>query len=105
MINADVISGMKDGVLLVNLARGAVTDEDAVAQAVLSGKIGGFATDVYSVEPFGVDHPMYSLREHPHVCMTPHMAWGALEARQRCINEMAENIRHFACGQTRNRIV
>ena len=105
MINADAIAKMKDGVLLVNLARGAVTDENAVAQAVLSGKIGGFATDVYSVEPFGEEHPMYSLRKHPHVCMTPHMAWGAVEARQRCIHEMAGNISAFVQGDIRNRVV
>lgn len=105
LINAETIAKMKDGVILVNLARGAVTDEAAVADAVMSGKIGGFATDVYSVEPFGTDHPMYALREHPNVCMTPHMAWGALEARQRCINEMANNILTFAKGERRNRVV
>lgn len=105
LIDADRIASMKDGVILVNVARGAVTDESAIADAVLNGKIGGFATDVYSVEPFGTDHPMYALREHPGVCMTPHMAWGAVEARQRCINEMAENIRAFERGDIRNRVV
>lgn len=105
MINSELIQSMKDGVILVNVARGAVTDENAIVQNVLSGKIGGFGTDVYSVEPFGADHPMYSLREHPNVCMTPHLAWGALEARQRCIDEMAKNIRSFIeCG-SQNRIV
>lgn len=105
MINENRIKGMKDGVIIVNVARGAVTDEAAVAKAILSGKIGGFATDVYSEEPFSASHPFYPLREHPNVCMTPHMAWGALEARQRCINEMAENIRNFECGGSRNRVV
>lgn len=105
MFNSELIQSMKDGVILVNVARGAVTDENAIVQNVLSGKIGGFGTDVYSVEPFGADHPMYSLREHPNVCMTPHLAWGALEARQRCIDEMAKNIRSFIeCG-SQNRIV
>ena len=105
MINSELIQSMTDGVILVNVARGAVTDENAIVQNVLSGKIGGFGTDVYSVEPFGADHPMYSLREHPNVCMTPHLAWGALEARQRCIDEMAKNIRSFIeCG-SQNRIV
>lgn len=105
MIDADMISRMKDGVLIVNTARGAVTDESAVAEAILAGKIGGFATDVYSMEPFGPDHPMHALRNHPNVCMTPHMAWGALEARQRCIHEMAENIKAFENGIARNQIV
>ena len=105
LINADRIADMKDGVILVNLARGAVTDESAVADAVIRGKIGGFATDVYSVEPFGKDHPMYALRAHPNVIMTPHMAWGAVEARQRCINEMAKNIHAFKKGEQRFRVV
>ena len=105
LINSKTIQSMKDGVLIVNTARGAVMDESAVADAILTGKIGGFATDVYSAEPFGADHPMYALRSHPNVCMTPHMAWGALEARQRCIHEMAENIKAFQAGEARNRIV
>ena len=105
MIGADMISRIKNGVLIVNTARGAVTDESAVAEAILAGKIGGFATDVYSMEPFGPDHPMHALRNHPNVCMTPHMAWGALEARQRCIHEMAENIKAFENGIARNQIV
>ena len=75
LINESKIAIMKDGVLIVNVARGAVTDEAAIAKGILSGKIGGFATDVYSEEPFTKNHPFYSLREHPNVCMTPHMAW------------------------------
>lgn len=104
MIGAEQIAAMKDGVILVNMARGAVTDESAIANAVLSGKIGGFGADVFSVEPFGEDHPFYALRNHPHVLLTPHMSWGAIEARKRCLNEMILNIRAFFGGRIRNRV-
>ena len=63
LINEERISKMRDGVILVNVARGAVTDERAVADAVKSEKIGGFACDVYSVEPFGVSHPFYEIKD------------------------------------------
>ena len=99
------IALMKDGVILVNVARGAVTDEQAVADAVLSGKIGGFGCDVYTTEPFGEHHPFQALLDHPSVCLTPHMAWGAAQARQRCMDEIGENIRSFLQGEQRSRVV
>ncbi len=105
IISAERISCMKDGVILVNAARGAVTDEQAVADAVISGKIGGLGCDVYSDEPMNKSHPFYALRDHPSVCLTPHMAWGAVEARQRCIDEIGKNILSFTRGETRSRIV
>ena len=104
LISRARIAEMKPGVILVNTARGAVLDEAAVVDAVREGKIGGFGTDVYSAEPLPAAHPLYALRTHPNVCLTPHMAWGAREARQRCINEIAENIRDFQCGGRRCRV-
>lgn len=105
MISREIISLMKDGVILVNVARGKVTDEQAVADAVLSGKIGFLGCDVYSAEPMTKDHPYYSIKHLENVCLTPHMAWGAYEARNRCICEIAKNIEAFAEGNKRNRVV
>ncbi len=105
MIGEKEIAMMKDGVFLVNVARGAVTDEAAVASAVESGKIGFFGCDVYSAEPMPKDNPLYRIRNRKNVCLTPHMAWGAYESRMRCMNEICENIRVFFNGGTRNRIV
>lgn len=104
IINEERLDKMKSDAILINVARGAVVDEDAVAQAVLNGKIGGFGVDVYSVEPMPADHPYQALRGLDNVCMTPHMAWGAYEARVRCVNEVAENIRAFNRGEKRNRV-
>ncbi len=104
LIDSKRISMMRDGVILVNVARGAVTDEYAVAEAVKSGKIGGFACDVYSTEPFSEEHPFYSLRNESNVIMTPHMAWGAREARLRLCNEVKKNIISYFDGEIRNRV-
>ena len=105
MISAERIERMKQGVILVNVARGAVTDEEALVRGVESGKIGGLGVDVYSKEPFPEDHPFARILGRENVCLTPHMAWGSAEARNRCVAEMAENARVFFEGGSRNRIV
>jgi len=105
IINKAAIEKMKDKVVLVNEARGAVTDENAVSEAVLSGKIGAFGCDVYSVEPMEENHPFNKIKDLENVCLTPHMAWGAIDSRQRCINEISENIKDFIKGGNKNRIV
>ena len=104
LIGEREISMMKDGVILVNMARGAVTDEAAVAEAVEAGKIGGLGCDVYSVEPFSESHPYYAIRDRENVLLTPHMSWGAYEARARCLSEMILNMQAFFAGETRNRV-
>jgi glycerate dehydrogenase len=104
LIGAAEIASMKDGVILVNMARGAVTDEAAVAAAVESGKIGGLGCDVFSIEPFPESHPYYAIRQRDNVLLTPHMSWGAYEARARCLDEMILNMRAFFAGEMRNRV-
>ncbi len=105
LINEQRLSLMKEGAILINVARGAVTDEEAVTKAVESGKLGGLGVDVYSVEPFGTDHPFSRLLERDNVCFTPHMAWGAAQSRRRCLSVICDNIRSFNNGNTLNRIV
>ena len=104
LINKERISKMKQGAVYINVARGKVNDEDAVAEAVLSGKL--FAgIDVYSTEPFPTDHPYTKLLNCKNACLTPHMAWAAYEARVRCLDEIVENIKTFYNGGIRNRVV
>ena len=104
IVSAELLSCMKPDAILINVARGAVTDEAALAEAVHSGRIGGLGVDVYSVEPFPADHPFQALRGLDNVCLTPHMAWGAFEARNRCLAEVAQNIAAFGRGERRNRV-
>ena len=105
LINEQRLSQMKDGVVLVNVARGAVFDEEAVTNAVLNGKIGGLGVDVYSTEPMQKDSPYQKLLGRDDVIFTPHMAWGAIDARQRCIDEIEANTQSFTEGRSRSRIV
>ena len=104
LISSERIAAMKEGVILVNVARGAVVDENAVANAFKSGKLGGFGCDVYSAEPFGKDHPYYEIKDMDNVILTPHMAWGSYESRLRLCNEVKENIIAFFKGDIKNRI-
>jgi lactate dehydrogenase-like 2-hydroxyacid dehydrogenase len=105
MISRERIEKMKPGAILINVARGAVCDEEALAEAIESGKLGGLGVDVYSAEPFLKDHPFYRILGRENVCLTPHMAWGAQEARNRCVREIGKNISAFFEGGIRNRIV
>lgn len=105
MISREHIAKMKKGAIVINVARGAVADEEALAEAIESGKLGGLGIDVYSAEPFAKDHPYTRLLGRENVCLTPHMAWGAYEARNRCICEIGKNIAAFLVGEKRNRIV
>ncbi len=104
IISAEIISEMKNSAIVINAARGAVTDEAALAAAIANGKLGGFATDVYSEEPLSASSPYISIMDMPNVLFTPHMAWGAYEARVRCMEEIEKNIYAFLKGRKRNRV-
>ncbi len=104
MINPERIETMKQGAIVVNTARGAVCDEKALADAAKKGKI-LLGCDVYSVEPFGEEHPFFEIRDLPNVLLTPHMAWGAFESRTRCVKIISENIKRFFEGIPQNNIV
>lgn len=88
LIGAREISLMKDGVLLVNCARGAVAEEDAVLRALEAGKIAGVAFDVFEHEPPG-PHPLLS---HPRSVFTPHLGAATLDSRVRVAVHIAESI-------------
>lgn len=98
------IALMKRDAILINVARGAVVDEAALARAICEKRLGGIGIDVYSAEPMPEQHPFYAIREYENVLLTPHMAWGAIEARERCVSEVAENIRAYLAGERRNRL-
>ena len=102
IFSREKIALMKPNALFINVARGAVTDEPALAEAVRNKQLGGLGVDVYSLEPFPENHPFYGIRKENCVCMTPHLAWGAVEARERCILEIVKNIRAFQEGKPRN---
>jgi len=98
------IAMMKQTAIVINVSRGAVTDEAALAEAVQNHRIGGLGADVYSVEPMPADHPFQAIKALPNVSLTPHMAWGGYETRVRLLFEVEQNIAAFLQGERRNRI-
>jgi len=95
---------MKPDALLINAARGALVDGAALAAALRAGRLGGAGVDVLPQEPPPVGEPLLD-PNIPNLILTPHVAWAAQEARQRCINEMTANIKDFAAGGRRSRVV
>ena len=104
IINKDRLALMKSSVVLVNEARGAVIDEEAVADALIEGRLGGFGSDVYTTEPPGKSHPFSKIIGLENCYLTPHAAWGSYESRARCISIIAENIRSCFSGKIKNRV-
>ena len=99
MIDASAIAKMKDGAILLNTARGALLDEQAVADALKSGKLRGYGADVVITEPIPADSPLLGL---PNCILTPHIAWAPLESRQRIFDATVANIKAFLEGNPQN---
>lgn len=101
LIGAASIDKMKDGVILINTARGPVVDEAALAQALKAGKVYAAGIDVISQEPMRKDNPLFGIE---NCVITPHIAWAPLEARQRLMGIAAANIRAFLAGTPINKV-
>ena len=99
MIDAGALAQMKDGAILLNTARGGLLDEQAVADALRSGKLLAAGMDVVSAEPIHADNPLLTA---PNCFLTPHIAWAPLETRRRLQTISAENLRAFLAGKPQN---
>jgi glycerate dehydrogenase len=106
LVNAAFLHQLKRGALLINTGRGPLLDETAVVQALASGQLGGLGIDVLSKEPPAAHHPFldHSQPWAARVVVTPHIAWGTVEARTRLISEVTANVAAFGTGAFRNRV-
>jgi glycerate dehydrogenase len=101
---AEQFRRMKPHALLINTARGALIDEDALVEALVAGEIGGAGLDVLPTEPPEIDHVLIA-SEIPNLIVTPHVAWAALEARQRAMEQVVGNVESFLGDGRLRRIV
>jgi glycerate dehydrogenase len=103
LIGARELALMKPDALLINTARGGLIDGQALAAALRAGRLGGAGIDVLPQEPPVDGDPLLD-PDIPNLLITPHIAWAAREARQRCIDEIAANVQDFLDGGRRARV-
>ena len=99
IVNRETIARMKDGVIIINNSRGQLVVEQDLADALNSGKVAAAGLDVASTEPIRPDNPLLTAK---NCIITPHMSWGAKEARQRIMDCTAANVRAFLAGAPQN---
>ena len=95
LVNAEALAKMKPGAILLNTARGALVDEEAVAAALHSGQLGFYGADAFVTEPLPQESP---LRAEPHAILTPHIAWTTREALQNLMDITTRNLRTWLEG-------
>lgn len=93
LIGKEQLALMKRSAYLINMGRGAIVVEEELAAAVDAGVIAGAGIDVFVIEPIPEDHPYLLMRHPERMRLAPHVAWASLEARQRLVGIMADNIR------------
>ena len=99
LINADTLSKMKRGAILINTGRGQLVNEADVAQALRDGQLSAYGADVMCQEPPTADNPLLSC---PNAYLTPHIAWASFEARQRLLEIAINNVSAFIAGTPQN---
>ena len=99
LINADTLSKMKRGAILINTGRGQLVNEADVAQALRDGQLSAYGADVMCQEPPTADNPLLSC---PNAYLTPHIAWASFEARQRLLEIAINNVAAFIAGTPQN---
>lgn len=102
LFNEDALRQMKDSAYLINVGRGGIIDEEALVKVLNEGHLAGVGLDVFEHEPLLEDDVIYQIKDMNKVILTPHVAWGSIEARQRCVDEVYENILAHLKGEDRN---
>ena len=101
-INRESIAQMRDGVIIINNARGGLIEENDLAEALNSGKVYAAAVDVASSEPINPDNPLLKAK---NIFITPHISWAAKETRERLMQMAADNLKAYFNGKDLNRVV
>lgn len=99
LICRETLAKMKPSAVIINTARGGVIEEEALCEALNEGKIAGAGIDVLDVEPMRQNHPYLQAK---NCYITPHVAWACVEARERLVRLVAENLKGFRDGNIIN---
>ena len=102
MMNKEAFNKCKDGAFFINTSRGGTVDEDALFDALCTGKLSGAAVDVLRSEP---QTEKSQLEKAPNIIITPHTAWAPLATRKRLLGIVEDNIKAFLAGKPQNKIV
>lgn len=102
MMNKEAFNKCKDGAFFINTSRGGTVDEDALFDALYTGKLSGAAVDVLRSEP---QTEKSQLEKAPNIIITPHTAWAPLATRKRLLGIVEDNIKAFLAGKPQNKIV
>lgn len=102
LFNSIAFDKMKKNAILINVARGAVVNEDDLYEALSQGKIHAAGLDVLNPEPMRKDSPLLKIQDSGRLFVTPHLAWASTEARVRCLDEVKKNIQAWVSGNPRN---
>lgn len=102
IINADSLNSMKDGAILINTGRGGLVNEQALADALKSGKLAAAGLDVLVSEPPTASCPLVEL---DNCFITPHIAWATREARIRLMNQAVSNVKAYIDGNVINNVL
>lgn len=98
LFDKNAFSRMKSSAYLINVARGPIVVEQDLADALNQGRIAGAALDVFNEEPLPANSPLLTVKETQRLLLTPHIAWGSVEARNHLVNEIVRNINSFLAG-------
>ena len=99
LFNADTFAKCKDGAYFINTARGGIVDEQALFDALESGKLSGAAIDVLTTEPMSRDCVLFGAK---NITFSPHVAWAPLQTRERLMGIVCDNIEAFLSGKPKN---
>lgn len=105
LMNRERLELMKKNAILLNLGRGPIVNEEDLYEALEKGTIGAAGLDVLCEEPMNPNNPLLKIQDSSKLVITPHIAWATVEARQRCADEVYENIRAFLEGKQRNVVI
>lgn len=103
-IDISALKKMKKSAILINVARGQVVNNSDLYEALINGEIAAAGLDVLEKEPLQLSNPLSRLKDSNQIIITPHLAWGSVEARERCVEGVYKNIQAFLKGEYRNRI-